>query len=153
LLEGQSATEPKEQLSLVIEFTHALQDQHFDLEEAQSGPTDEDRARAALALIEGDATLTSVLFASQFLDRTEALQRDDPDGGTVWANAPPAVERLVEFPYREGFFFALGLWRMAGYDVLNEAYRDPPRSTTQILHPERYLAHWQPIPVSLPDLA
>src|SRR5436309_104191 len=69
LLEGQSAAQPKEILSLAHEFTHALQDQYFDLDELQSSASDnEDRARAALALIEGDATLTSALYASQFLD-------------------------------------------------------------------------------------
>src|SRR5205823_590423 len=107
LLEGQSATQPKEILSLAHEFTHALQDQHFDLDELQSGASDnDDRTRAALALIEGDATLTSALYASQLLDRVEIHPGDGPDDETVGQNTPPAVVHMVEFPYREGFLFA-----------------------------------------------
>src|SRR5205814_2053342 len=38
-------------------------------------------------------------------------------------------------------------------DAVNAAFSSPPRSTEQIIHPEKYLAREQPIEVALPDLA
>jgi hypothetical protein len=39
------------------------------------------------------------------------------------------------------------------WEKVNQAYRNPPVSTEQIMHPEKYLAGEQPVPVNLPDLA
>ncbi len=43
--------------------------------------------------------------------------------------------------------------RRGGWEAVNEAYGNPPRSTEQILHPERYHEQDAPLAVELPDLA
>jgi hypothetical protein len=45
------------------------------------------------------------------------------------------------------------LGRDGGYEAVNRAFGDPPHSTEQIIHPEKYLTHEEPVDVSLPDLA
>jgi len=37
--------------------------------------------------------------------------------------------------------------------LIDQAYADPPTSTEQVMHPERYLAGDEPVPVHLPSLA
>jgi hypothetical protein len=60
-----------------------------------------------------------------------------------------ARKRLV-FPYEEGMMFASDLYRAGGFPLVDGAFAHPPRSTEQILHPERYLAGDQPRPVATP---
>jgi hypothetical protein len=61
---------------------------------------------------------------------------------------------LQRFPYREGRTFAATLFEAGGWDGVNRAYVDLPRSTEQVLHPERYLAEEPDTPtdVFVPDL-
>src|SRR6185295_18065417 len=51
---------------IVHELTHALQDQHFDLQKFQISDPLSDAGSARSALIEGDATLTMYNFFSGF---------------------------------------------------------------------------------------
>lgn len=142
------------QLALAHEFTHALQDQYFGLDRLEvDAERNGDRARAATALLEGDAGLTAVLYAQRVLRRKELVDPTLESGDTPSQRAPPAIRDLEEFPHQEGFLFALRLWQLGRYDRLDAALLDPPSSTAQVIHPEKYLAHQEPIDVSLPDLA
>lgn len=145
---------PSEKVTLAHEFTHALQDQHFDLAkvQAQSGENG-DHSAAIQALIEGDATLTMILYARNFLNPDELLQLQTGGGASTLDRAPLIVRDEVVFPYNEGALFALRLWQEGGFRAVNQAFSNPPRSTEQIIHPEKYLAGEQPIEVPLPNLA
>ena len=61
--------------------------------------------------------------------------------------APLVIRDEVIFPYREGALFAISLWRSGGFDNVNRAFANPPRSTEQIIHPEKYVAADQPAQV------
>lgn len=55
------------------------------------------------------------------------------------------------FPYEYGFTFVEFLFEKNGFDSIDAAFLDPPVSTEQILHPERY--PWdEPKKVTLPEL-
>ena len=139
------------------EYTHALQDQHFDLEANQiTDPFEGDAALGQLAVIEGDATLTSQLWAIDNLTPEElfellgeALSGLDQD---VLEGIPLVLRRQLEFPYGEGMLFVNGLYEDGGFDAVNAAIEAPPASTEQILHPEKYSAHEEPVEVPMPDL-
>jgi hypothetical protein len=61
---------------------------------------------------------------------------------------------LLLFPYAEGVGFIHALRQRRPWATLSAIYQDPPRSTAQILHPERYLDRREdPVPIELPDLA
>jgi hypothetical protein len=67
---------------------------------------------------------------------------------------PPILRESMLFPYIQGLTFVQGLQASGGWSAVNDAFEDPPASTEQILHPEKYTAAEAPIAVALPkDLA
>ncbi|MDP8923122.1 MAG: hypothetical protein M3O34_09645 [Chloroflexota bacterium] len=140
---------------LAHEAAHALQDQHFDLRRllpAQGASAD--GRMAATALVEGDAMLTMTQWGRRFLTPDEKLSLDEPRPSSgVLAAAPLIVRAELEFPYLEGQYFAIQLYQEGGFAAIDRALADPPRSTEQIIHPEKYLAREAPRQVDLPPLS
>lgn len=152
--------------TLVHELTHALQDQHFDLEtfideEALArGDILDDEIAARLALAEGDAMMVGLDFSFPFpgaqtgtslalppgmLDTLmEATMAPDMPGMTALAAAPPYLRNSLFFPYTMGFKFAVQLRRARGWGGVDEAYGRAPESTEQIMHVEKYLTPDRP---------
>ena len=132
------------------EATHALQDQHFDLIGWLEGrPATEDGTLARAAVVEGDAMAAMLAY---LLAPAGIEPADLPDVGRLLAGrsaeiaqayptfdrAPAALQRLLLFPYVEGTAFVLAALREGGWEAVDRLYRDPPLSTEQILHPEKY---------------
>jgi len=146
---------PTEKVTFSHEFTHALQDQNFDLgslhlDEIGQG----DRSFARLSLVEGDATLVMSDWEVQHLSQAELGQMfsassDDQSLKTLLA-MPPILRESLLFPYTIGLGFVHGLQANGGWDAVNAAFATPPDSTEQILHPEKYAAHEIPVPVEIP---
>jgi hypothetical protein len=139
------------------EYTHALQDQHFDLARLLGEGMSADQAIAARALVEGEATL--VMGVYQFTEITESeleymaykasfVDREVIDG------ISPSLGVLTFFPYLQGSYLVYALWVDGGFgwDRVNAAYGDPPLSSEQVMHPEKYLVRDAPQAVTLPDL-
>lgn len=146
-----------EQLVYVHEYTHALQDQHFDLLTYLEDVTEPDASLAALALVEGDATLVmqdyTLLLAEQDPLALLALLDDDLLlDAEMPAGTPAVLEAELTMPYFDGLLFVMALHRDGGWDSVDAAYANPPVSTEQIFHPEKYLAGEMPIAVSLPPV-
>ncbi|MGH9280317.1 MAG: hypothetical protein ACRD12_19735, partial [Acidimicrobiales bacterium] len=131
---GASAT-PYVKEVLVHELTHALDDQHFGIEGADLV---DDVAAAFDALVEGSATAVE----DRWFDARPAAEQDEitrEDGvGTV--RGDDVFTALFGFPYVAGPAFVESLLDAGGTARLDDAFRRPPRSTEQILHPDRYLA-------------
>ena len=150
---------PAEEVTYAHEFTHQLTDQRFDLGRlGQDAANQSDRALAQLALIEGDAVSVQTTWTIQNLTPEEMGQllgaALDPAALEALRRAPPYLRETALFPYQDGLGFATGLIASDGYDAVNSAYGDPPDSTEQILHPEKYAQREAPVPVKLPnDLA
>lgn len=129
---------------LAHELTHALQDQHFSLENFPLESTDnDDLATATSALIEGDATL----LMAQYMVRAGGNMGVGDVVGMVLAQgteklraAPFYLRESLLFPYLAGQTFCTALFAHGGWGSLNAAYETPPTSTRQILHPDEYLA-------------
>ncbi|HYI23309.1 MAG TPA: hypothetical protein VEX62_11830 [Candidatus Limnocylindrales bacterium] len=140
------------------EYTHALQDQHFDLEGNRiTDLTEGDAALAQLSAIEGDATLTMQQWAVQSLSQSELLEiltaslsgLDDD----VLADMPLVLRRQLEFPYTEGFLFINEVWGLGGFEAVDGALQTPPASTEQILHPQKFYDQELPVDVTLEDIS
>jgi hypothetical protein len=137
-------TDNLDRVTLAHELTHALQDQNFDLTTFPLRVKDnDDLALATSALMEGDATVLMTQFYSEHLDVRNMLS-DVMTGmlgqKTAKFQAAPAFFReLLLFPYQQGAEFATAVFAAGGTDALNEAFKHPPVSTKQILHPEKYL--------------
>ncbi|MCL4256031.1 MAG: hypothetical protein KJ043_19905, partial [Anaerolineae bacterium] len=138
-----------EQVIYAHEFTHALQDQHFDLQTLFEAVGDNaDQASAVQALIEGDATymmqaFTFYVVQNNLVNPAEALSADidtDMPEGT-----PDIFIAEVNFAYLEGMTFISTIQSRGGWDAVNDAFANLPQSTEQILHPQKYLAGEAPI--------
>jgi uncharacterized iron-regulated protein len=112
---------------LIHEMVHALQDQQFGLEKLHESVEEDDAALAKAALIEGDATYTMI----------EVLKKDQPKV-TAMLDAPIAKAKDVRkaFLYVGGARYVKALKERGGWEAVNKAYRFPPESTADILHPE-----------------
>ena len=117
---------------LLHEMFHALQDQHFNLwrHHAEVAPLGLDAQRALGALIEGEA----MLAVSEILDYDFERHAHLPEEGAIDAER---FEKL--FHYGSGLRFVRALRAAGGWEAVDAAYADPPRTTAKIYHPERYL--------------
>jgi hypothetical protein len=152
--------DPLAKFTLAHELTHAVTDQRFDLtrlERLARISNREDEAAAFHGLVEGDATFTAALYLTRGLSPAEraAVAQGAASLQTPRANAAPAaVREWMVFPYQYGVRFVGRLYQAGGWAAVDRAYRDPPTSTEQLLHPERYLGDRdQPQPVALGDLS
>jgi hypothetical protein len=140
-------------------YAHALQDQHFDLGAMDARATSADATLAVQALVEGDATLLAALYRYEDLTMADwrhleglILEAEPPGYGEELDRSEGWVW-LQRFPYREGRRFAEALFQAGGWEAINRAYADPPRSTEQVLHPERYLGERdEPTRIVVPEL-
>jgi len=135
---------------MVHELVHALDDLHFDMNAAMEGRVGSiDRMLAYGALAEGDAEsveyryMTGGAIANQKLEDLRRMA--DAMAGAVmqgkFGTTPPGIALAFKSQYLEGLLFAEALRRTEkGEEAVNAAFRAPPESTEQILHPEKYLA-------------
>jgi hypothetical protein len=157
IIERDKPFGPSDKVTVAHEYTHALQDQHFDLEGARiKDPAEGDAILAQLAVIEGDATLTSQEWMIANLTPQEQIQLLNEALGELdtsqLENMPLVLRRQLEFPYTEGFLFTRDIYGLGGYEAVNQALQTPPASTEQILHSDKYYAGEQPVAVNLTDL-
>lgn len=147
---------PVERVTYAHEFTHQLQDQNFDLGSLDTTSVDQsDRALAQLALIEGDAVWVQTIWLQQNLtgdELGELLAASlDPEALAALQNAPAYLRETSLFPYQDGLGLAQRLIAEGEYDAVNAAFGDPPASTEQVLHPNKYVQREDPIEVRIPS--
>lgn len=138
-----------EQVIYVHEFTHALQDQYFDLNALMESPdvlATPDRSLALTALVEGDATTIMTLYTQEVAARNPFAVIGMLVEGLQTGNLflPPGIPDILTdellFPYEGGMDFIIALFRAGGWDAVNGAYANPPTTSEQIYHPDKYLA-------------
>ena len=156
MIMGRDEGFKKDEAQSVIahELTHALDDQHFDLDAMTDATKDDDDATLALsALMEGEATLTmmavgqadwagSQIVATPAEGLGRVMRWISPflpmTGGETARKSPPVMYESLIFPYLQGLVFCASLTNQGGWAALDRAYENPPISTEQILHPEKY---------------
>lgn len=141
------------QLRVVVshELVHALQDQYVHLDSIITQRHSNDRRSAAQAILEGQATVAQIpvlmpeqkpdTFALGWFWRQRAVMAAQQAQMKEFARAPLWLREGLIFPYLGGADFIV--WfrhKYYGVSVLDSM----PRSTEQILHPERYSAHDEP---------
>ena len=151
--------DPYARIILAHELTHAVTDQRYDLTRADrlaAAGGREDELAAYSGLVEGDATFTMQRYLAERLTPAEQASAGlvaATDRTPVRDAAPAVIRESMLFPYQEGLRFVSILYQQGGWAAVNRAYRDPPTTTEQLLHPERYLRDRdQPQRVTVPDL-
>jgi hypothetical protein len=154
----------QQQAALMHELVHALQDREIPLDAfLQPDPGRGDQLLARQALIEGEAVALTfeLLLQAQGRDLTTLPDLDllratiaAGTAGPTVSKAPKFIRALLLFPYLEGLHFAYEFRKRQPWSALSGLYRDPPRSTTQILYPAKRLDRREdPLPIALPDLS
>ena len=140
-----------ERFTFSHEFDHVLQDQNFGLDRLRiSDPGQGDRSLAHLAVPEGDATLVMVLWAQQHLSASDLLGLAGsmgPSDQQLLTEMPRILRDTLMFPYTTGLNFVLAQKTTGGWKAVDSLYADPPASTEQLLHPEKYASHERPVAV------
>ena len=156
VFQGGASPTPYARFVLAHELTHALQDQNFDLSRLDqlNAKCQDDKAEALLALAEGDAVETQFRWAREELSSEEIgqLQDEANDFPPPPASTPPFIQQMFLFPYGNGQAFVEALLDRGGEQAVNDAFRNPPVSTEQILHPSKYPRDL-PEAVEIPDLS
>jgi hypothetical protein len=163
---------------LAHELTHALQDQHANLEKWNdqtpdnvsldaSGDTDHiakdemDTARDAVA--EGQATAVmmdyilkpmgkSLVKDPEVMDLVKG-QMATSDSSPVLSRAPILLSESLLFPYREGLSFEQDVWMDQGQAAAFAGAMDrPPTSSWEIINPREYEKKHVPSVPLLPDI-
>ena len=163
---------------LAHELTHALQDQHSDLEKwddqtpddvsvDSAGDTDHlakdemDTARDAVA--EGQATAIMMNYILKPLGKSlvkdpEVMdvlkqQMNGSENSPVMARAPLLLSESMLFPYREGLSFEQDVWMDQGKTAaFSGALDHPPTSSWEIINPREYEKRHVPSVPLLPDI-
>ncbi|UCE00309.1 MAG: hypothetical protein JSV42_06175 [Chloroflexota bacterium] len=149
-----------ERLTYAHEYTHALQDQNFDIENglnynSESCEQDSERCAAVQALLEGDAYLTEFEWVSNYASPQDWVDIQDwitEYESPVFDSAPAFLREDFTFPVNYGQIFVEYIYNRGGWEAVNDVYRNLPVSTEQILHPERYPED-QPVLIEIPDVS
>jgi hypothetical protein len=158
VIQGSGFSGP-ERLTYAHEYVHALQDQHYQIEEGL-GYNDEncevntDYCAAISSLLEGDASLSEMQWL--YTHATDQDIRDIQEfyqtyESPIFESSPSFLREDFIFPYRAGQEFVETIYDQSGWQGVDQVYANPPLSTEQILHPERY-PDVVPVAVELPDL-
>ena len=147
-----------DQLTVAHEYVHALQDENLGLDTfTDEEQLSDDELLARMALVEGDATLAMTDYLQA---RRSELSADDwasllaesaTAGDQGLDDVPPIIRETFDFPYVYGLEFVT-LLQEEGWPAVDAAFVDPPQSTEQVLHPEKYLSRDEPQLLALPPL-
>ncbi|GAC1663025.1 MAG: hypothetical protein NVS9B4_17340 [Candidatus Acidiferrum sp.] len=148
-----------QRMVMAHELTHALEDQHFHIEEwVHAARPNDDAELAREAVLEGSAMAAMVDYLLLGTGRAlKDLPEFDPSaligdvGNTpLIEKAPPFLKDTLVFPYIAGLNFSAEILKPTGWGGLSGIFAKPPVSTQQIMHPELYRSGKSPAPVSLP---
>jgi len=150
-----------QRMVMAHELTHALEDQHFQIESwIKAVRPNEDAELARDAVLEGSAMAAMVDYLMLGTGRSlKDLPEFDPsaligdlDTTPTLQKAPPFLKDVLIFPYFSGLTFSAAVMRNTGWAAVPGVFEKPPVSTQQILHPALYRAGKIPAAVALPGL-
>jgi hypothetical protein len=147
---GDADLDRIEQFVLAHELTHAIDDQHFDLDRLDDMVVrcDDEPFQAALGIVEGSANH----FATQVLIRFPNPDTGTIPGGGSAGPVPPLILELQAYPYTTGQRFADALSDANGPRAIDEALETFPTTTEQVLHPSKFPDEVGE-PVDVPDFS
>ena len=164
---------------LVHELTHALQDQHTDLDKwSDQTPSDlphnasqdndhlakDEMDTARTAAVEGQAMAVfidyslkpsgrSLIKNPEILEELQARMGSGGDDSPVLARAPLLLSESLLFPYQDGLGFEQDVWMDKGRKAAFAGVLDrPPASSWEIINPRGYEQARQSPVLALPNI-
>jgi hypothetical protein len=146
---------PVEELAYASVYMAGLQEQLFGVSDlrGKARRSNFDEFRAVTAFTSGEVFQIREGYSfEQFGGQTAVNVSTVPDQ-SVLNNVPFIVGSTVTFPEYEGGSFVAYMYATSGnWDAVNEVYNNPPVSTEQIIHPQKYLDGELPIETELTDV-
>jgi len=148
----------EQRMVMAHELTHALQDQHFDIEPwVKAARPNDDAEMAREAVLEGSAMAGMLEYELKGKGlKLKDLPEFDPSvfvgdlaDTPILKKAPPFIKDSLMFPYFSGLTFSMGVLKSGGWPAFASVFARPPANTQQILHPELYFANRAPTPLKV----
>lgn len=135
--------------TLAHELTHALQDQHFNL--SSFDQTTRERHNAVDGLLEGEANNVQYLYDERCQNEWKGTCFSDTKQGGSGGGLANYGPYLIKYqPYSDGPVFVRHVRNQSGWEGVNDVYSNPPASTEQIIHPNKYQED-EPSTISVQD--
>lgn len=149
-----AADTPNLRITLVHELTHALDDQHFELDRPELDDRPDEAGLGFSAVVEGSASLVEAAYTVSLTDEeraeAEAEQRGYSDGIDLTA-FPPILLAQQQFVYVTGGAFVEAIHAAGGNAAVDRALEDPPTTSEQILEPDEWPEREAVVEVPAPD--
>ena len=150
----QGSPEDYTGITIMHELIHALQDQYTNLDSLQHITGDDDRAAAAQAVIEGQATYEQLYImsgggsniAAQFPGGWDTMRqtiRDNLKSQPVFSSAPRALQESMLFPYINGADFTR---RYIAHNGKKMPFGDLPMTTEELMHDDKFFGKDKDVP-------
>lgn len=126
-----------DEITLSQELFHALQDQKFDL--TSFNQSTREQHNAVDGVVEGDGNYVDYLYEQRCNDEWGGdclMPQSQPGSGQQLANIGPYLLKFQ--PYSDGPPFVRAIHEESGWEAVNDLYANPPQSTEQVIHPEKY---------------
>lgn len=132
------------------EAIHALDDQYFDLQNYFHKGLSNDEKFARAAIIEGEGTYFMLKYLLNSIGGEMDKNIDYDSFSDLFENlpllpqtevvskAPNFIKNQMLFPYIKGMSFISNFLEKHSLKDLSLLYKNPPESSEQILHPEKY---------------
>jgi hypothetical protein len=150
-----AALTPYVRTTIAHELTHALDDQHFELDRDQYDDADDEISFGFTAVVEGNARRIEAAYHDS-LSEAEQEQADEEElslgGGFDPGDIPLVLVDLISAPYALGEVLVDVLVADGGDEALAAAFDDPPRTSEQVLDPSRYTAREPAVDVPHPQV-
>jgi hypothetical protein len=149
-----------QRMVMAHELTHALQDQHFQIEvwEKAARPND-DAELAREAVLEGSAMAAMIDYLLQGKGYSvvdipaidPSMFAGDMSQSPKLQEAPPFLRDSMVFPYFGGLTFSTAILKSGRWKGLSAVFDRPPVSTQQVMHPALYKSGKVPATVTMPS--
>src|SRR5258708_29246129 len=148
----------EQRMVMAHELTHALEDQHFDIEPwVHAARPNDDAEMARESVLEGSAMAAMLAYELKGKGlKLRGLPEFDPSvfvgdlaETPILKKAPPFIKDSLMFPYFSGLTFSTSVLKSDGWPAFSAVFARPPANTQQILHPEMYFANRAPTPLNV----
>jgi len=134
---SENTTSPKmNEVTLSQELFHALQDQQFNL--SRYNQSTQEWHNAIDGIIEGDGNYVDRLYEQRCEGEWDCLMPQASGGGGGAGEIHFGLYLVTFQPYSDGPAFVKEIKEEGGWDAVNAVYENPPESTEQVIHPDKY---------------
>jgi hypothetical protein len=139
-----TAVTPYVRTLIAHELTHALDDQHFELNRPELDDADDERAFAFAVLTEGNASRVEDAYRATFTDEEEQQALDEEASVAAGIQAdilsiPLVLLDALQAPYTLGRDLVATILDDGGQATLDAAFVTPPTTSEQALEPDAFL--------------